>query len=101
MLCPGVGCDHACQSHERQGNSPSNTAIIHRLIRHDAVCHAIADAYEADEVKQIREGSRDRDVRPPSAERGSRVVLWSMAARDGEGEGRATTRKSGVYPTNI
>src|SRR3954468_11654502 len=25
MLCPGVGCHHARQSHEHQGNSSSNT----------------------------------------------------------------------------
>jgi hypothetical protein len=25
MLCPGVGCQHARQSHERQGNSSANT----------------------------------------------------------------------------
>ena len=42
MLCPGGGCHHACQSHERQRDSLSNTAIIRHMVRSDATCRAFA-----------------------------------------------------------
>src|SRR5690348_9102530 len=105
MRCTEVGCHHVCQSHERQRDLSLNTAIIRHLIRYDAMCRAIADAYEADEVKQIRDKPRAiemyaRQARNVEAERRACEIRLRAERRCGQLLREMQKAKAGRPPEN-